>query len=116
MLAEDVKTYRHNYRQRDYVQRKMRNDHLVKKYEITLDEYEKLFISQGSKCAICGRCDTGMKNQKWFHVDHLHKSKHIRGILCQQCNTGLGAFSDSPELLMKAAQYIASHEEFDDEH
>lgn len=39
-------------------------------------------------------------------VDHCHKSKQIRGLVCHRCNVGLGYFRDDPELLRAAAAYL----------
>ncbi len=30
----------------------------------------------------------------------------IRGLLCHDCNTGIGKFGDSPEALKKAIDYL----------
>lgn len=73
---------------------------LRKRYGLTLDEYEKL---SASGCAICG-VSAGSRR---LCVDHDHKTGKIRGILCGNCNSGLGRFKDDPELLRKAAQYLA---------
>jgi len=64
-------------------------------YGMTLDEYEHL-LSQG--CHICG--------EEAKHMDHCHDEGHVRGPLCSQCNTGLGQFQDSPDLLIAAAFYL----------
>lgn len=39
-------------------------------------------------------------------VDHCHKTNATRGLLCGACNTGLGLFNDSPELLRASIQYL----------
>jgi dihydroorotase-like cyclic amidohydrolase len=39
-------------------------------------------------------------------VDHDHKTGKVRALLCRNCNTGLGNFQDSPELLKTAIQYL----------
>ena len=51
-------------------------------------------------CQICGRESDPLQ------YDHDHKTGVFRGWLCRGCNTGLGAFLDSPALLARAAQYL----------
>jgi hypothetical protein len=43
------------------------------------------------------------------HVDHCHISGKVRGVLCQNCNLGLGHFHDTPEKLERAAAYLRLH-------
>jgi hypothetical protein len=51
-------------------------------------------------------------NSVRLSADHCHKIQEqtgetvVRGLLCGQCNAGLGRFKDSPEILRKAAQYL----------
>lgn len=75
---------------------------IKKRFGLGADEYMTLLKRQGGKCAICGGED------EWFSlaVDHCHDKKHIRGLLCSQCNRGLGLFRENPEWLRKAAEYI----------
>lgn len=70
------------------------------KITITDEEYNDLFVGQHGKCAICGK--KGVK----LHVDHKHGEKGPRGLLCTNCNTGIGCFKDDPELLGKAIDYL----------
>ena len=60
---------------------------------------EELKIKQNFKCAIC-------KEQTDLAVDHCHNSMKIRGLLCNNCNNGLGRFKDSTELLENAIKYL----------
>ncbi len=60
-----------------------------------------MLIAQGYKCAIC---DTDITNKPC--IDHKHKSDIIRGLLCSNCNAGLGHLGDNPYVLRKAATYI----------
>jgi hypothetical protein len=72
-------------------------------YKISLVEYEALVTEQGGLCAICANPpDEG----KRLSVDHCHDSEQVRGLLCGNCNTGLGHFRDSPQLLNKAIHYL----------
>jgi len=70
-------------------------------YKLTLEEYRKMLLTQGSCCAICGDAFIGTP-----HVDHCHTTKKIRGLLCKGCNWGLGHYKDSPERLRAAAAYL----------
>jgi hypothetical protein len=77
----------------------------LKPYGMTIAEFDELLVAQGGKCAICGMSSAG--DSKIFPViDHCHTNKHVRGILCANCNRGLGMFRDSPALLRKAAKYV----------
>lgn len=45
-----------------------------------------------------------------LNIDHSHDSGLFRGVLCRRCNTGLGFFKDSPELMRGAADYLSRSE------
>ena len=76
--------------------------HLQSKFNITLAEYNELFEQQNGVCAICGN----LPDKRMLAVDHCHKTGKIRGLLCFQCNTGLGQFKDSPLNLASAIKYL----------
>jgi hypothetical protein len=84
------------------------------RYGITFDQFELLFATQGSVCAICGTDAPGGKWQQWA-IDHDHGccsktpacGRCVRGILCNNCNMGIGYFADSADRLTKAATYAA---------
>ncbi len=67
--------------------------------------YESLLESQDGRCAICGRTEADSRGHR-LHVDHCHATGRVRGLLCGDCNLGLGKFGDSPDLLAKAAVYL----------
>lgn len=73
-------------------------------YGISIEEYEMMYKRQGRKCAICRQDRSEMK----LCVDHDHITGEIRGLLCQQCNKGLGDFADSVEYLKSAVAYLQS--------
>lgn len=81
---------------------------LKRHYNISLGEFEVMLANQSGVCAICGREPDGF--QRAFAVDHDHITGRVRGILCPDCNRGLGGFQDDPELLRKAAEYLAKIE------
>lgn len=78
---------------------------LKRRYGITSEEYLQMLDNQGGKCAICEveNCLTG----RALAVDHCHDTGKIRGLLCSNCNIGLGNFKDSLELLKKSVQYLS---------
>lgn len=83
---------------------------LKKHYGLSKGEYEAMLDKCGGRCSICGQEETQKIRGKPFRlaVDHCHAKGHIRGLLCRQCNTGLGAFRDDVTLLNKAIDYLAS--------
>jgi Recombination endonuclease VII len=66
----------------------------------------ELFERQNGTCAICGREE--WEKVKVLGVDHDHKTGRVRGLLCTDCNMGLGKFKDDPALLRKAIKYLGS--------
>lgn len=77
--------------------------HLKWKYGITLDQWNQMFQDQNGLCLIC---KTDKPTGSGWHTDHDHVTGKVRGILCNNCNIGLGAYRDNPELLRKAADYL----------
>jgi hypothetical protein len=82
----------------------------LKRHGMTPVEYAALKTLQGGVCAICGASQgraTFRGRAKDLAVDHDHKTGHIRGLLCDGCNIGLGLFNEDSERLLKAARYVA---------
>lgn len=63
---------------------------------------------QNGLCAICGNPEKAFMKTKvmYLAIDHNHKTGEIRGLLCTNCNNGLGRFKDNIDLLNKAIAYI----------
>ena len=77
----------------------------LKKFGIDLETYNSMLIKQNNKCLICGYSD--MKSPIHFPVvDHCHITGMVRGLLCMNCNTGLGSFKDNIEFLKSAIIYL----------
>ena len=81
--------------------------HLKRKYQITPEQYNFLSESQNHKCAICLKESTNLRQR--LNVDHCHKTKNIRGLLCWDCNIAIGQFKDNPKLMERAALYVRAH-------
>jgi len=78
---------------------------LLRRYGLTEEDYNELLEQQNYACAICKSTDP---KDRWdrFHVDHCHETNIVRGLLCTQCNTGLGKFYDNTETLSEAIRYL----------
>lgn len=98
------------YKKRDIkkensAQKEYKKQHYLKRKHIIRQSWERAVYGASkedigiSECIICGSI-------KRLCIDHCHKTGNIRGILCSKCNTGLGMFRDSPELLIKASMYL----------
>jgi len=81
-----------------------RRERLRKKYGLTVEQYLAMAEAQGQVCKICGQPET--EKYGALHVDHDHRTSKVRGLLCGQCNTGLGKFRDDPALLRAAIDYL----------
>jgi|ERR1035437_3979301 hypothetical protein len=77
---------------------------LWKHYRIRFPEYQALYEAQKGNCACCGAHESEFK--RGLHVDHCHVSEKVRGLLCTQCNPGIGYFQDSIERLEMAIAYL----------
>ena len=87
----------------------------VKRYGITVKQFEALLKSQNNNCGICSRKfwdETSGPN-----IDHDHSccneqqkscGRCIRGLLCASCNFALGALLDNPDWFTKGAKYLQS--------
>lgn len=72
-------------------------------YGITPEQYADMLSQQEERCAICQRdLDLGRDTC----VDHCHKTGIVRGILCSNCNYGLGQFKDNQDVLREAIKYL----------
>jgi len=82
--------------------RRQRSD-LMKKFGINSDQYEEMFKNQNGLCAICEQPEPC---SRLLSVDHCHTTKTVRGLLCTNCNMGLGKFQDNINYLKRAIDYM----------
>lgn len=80
---------------------------IERRYGVSREWYEATLERQGGVCAICG-VEPGGKARK-FAVDHSHETGEPRGILCGDCNRGLGDFCDNIDSLFSAAAYLLAN-------
>ena len=107
---------------REYMQRnpKIRKGAQFKiRYGLDQAAYTKMFERQNGLCLICDKPETSLNQHthepRLLSVDHCHQTGRVRGLLCKRCNTGIGAFEESPDLLKAAIRYVRRHKTLTDE-
>ena len=80
-------------------------------FGITRQEYAEMFHAQNGVCAICSQPETATRNGriKALAVDHDHESGEIRGLLCSDCNTGIGKLKEDRDIMVSAIRYLDKH-------
>lgn len=76
---------------------------LVNNYGFGLSVLEQRYIDQNKQCAICKMKHENLND---LSVDHDHTTGKYRGLLCQNCNSGLGMFRDNIDTLSIAVSYL----------
>jgi len=125
--SEELKAYRKAYGKKWYQENKehvrlrnleyrQRNREIYRKahksrqnkgrYGLTPEEFEKILADQKGLCCICAQ------PMKPPCVDHDHKTKKIRGLLCRGCNLALGYLQDSTKLLQSAIDYLKNSSKY----
>ena len=83
---DKIKEVNKEYREKN--KDKIRADRIMRKYNLTMEDYQEIINSQNNQCPIC---HTDLRHVK-LHVDHDHETGKVRGILCYKCNTQLGVY------------------------
>lgn len=94
--------------------RKQRNlKNRCNRYGITPTDYWDMWKKQKNRCAIC-KCEFSKDTKD--NIDHSHAEKFdkrdpraVRGLLCMECNTGLGKFQDNSKVMLRGISYILNH-------
>lgn len=76
---------------------------------VTAEWYDETLAEQGGVCAICRQPESKFSSGgglKMLAIDHDHATGKVRGLICQQCNIGIGALQDSPVVIRKAIRYL----------
>lgn len=93
---------------------KARDRDLRRAYGVSYEDVCRMYSEQEGRCKICEivmtSVDPSIKRSLLTpHVDHDHESGKVRGLLCGQCNVGLGNFKEDATVLSKAITYLNSH-------
>ena len=73
----------------------------LKKYGMTVQDYDAILARQGGVCPICLK-----RSEQMLCVDHDHKRRRRRALLCLSCNVGLGCYKDDPAAMRRGADYL----------
>ena len=106
---ELVRAYQLSYREKN---REMLGDkERQRRFGITRQEYAEMFHRQNGVCAICSQPETATRlgKVKALSVDHNHKTGSVRGLLCSDCNTGIGKLKEDRNIFLSAIQYLDEH-------
>lgn len=91
---------------------KVAKRHRLVAFKMTEEQHDSKLQEQQNRCAICGQPFV-----KTPHIDHKHAccpnrptcGECNRGLLCKDCNLGLGRFKDSIEILSNAIKYLEEY-------
>lgn len=85
----------------------------LRKFNLTIEQYNEKLISQNSVCAICSKYEIAVQPQtgrvRNLAVDHCHLTGNIRGLLCMKCNTIVGHIERNPELIKNIVNYLRKY-------
>jgi hypothetical protein len=84
----------------EQAQERQRAAQIFRTYGLTEQQFTALYMEQDG---LCGICEVPLSE---VHVDHCHQTGRVRGLLCRNCNIGLGFFQDSPRSLKRAINYL----------
>lgn len=85
-----------------------RKHHYAASYGISVETRENMLCDQEHRCAICGIHEQDCNHI--FRVDHNHATGKVRGLLCHNCNVGIGHLKDSVEVIRAAARYLMEND------
>ncbi len=83
-----------------------REHRLMRTYDLKRGQYDAMFEEQSGHCGIC---EVELEEGKNLAVDHDHVTGAVRGLLCNNCNNGLGRFFDNPVWIHRAGDYVERH-------
>lgn len=75
------------------------------KFGLSPEAFDAIYKTQRGNCGICSQYLDRLIEKKCF-VDHDHVTGIVRGILCRNCNSGLGFFKDNKQALAQAIKYL----------
>lgn len=99
---QSQKKYFDNHKEKEW--ERGRRIKLKRDYNLTLEQYNQMFVDQNGVCDICKE---NPSKGKQLCVDHDHNTGKVRGLLCNNCNFGIGFLKDSINNLSEAIKYLS---------
>jgi nitrate/TMAO reductase-like tetraheme cytochrome c subunit len=119
--CHEFKSLENFYGKENSCKRCKKDRYLQKEYDIGITDWEEMYENQERKCAICrGQFNTeSAADRKKIHVDHNHHSRQVRGLLCANCNKGIGLIckkdtgfiNENPVFLLSSCSYLLCNDE-----
>lgn len=107
--SKKAKEYTKAYQKQYYVRFPNKQwENKLKKYGLSLDNFNQMHNTQKGKCVICLKPPSG-KNKK-LCVDHNHETGKVRALLCHRCNMLVGCLENEKELVYKIMDYVKRYE------
>jgi hypothetical protein len=101
-LCENARSRVYHNNNKEKIRRLHVINHRRKRYGLNEEQYDAMILSQNNLCAICNK-----PSHKTLHIDHNHTTGKVRGLLCSNCNTGIGFFKEDIASLYRAIEYLS---------
>lgn len=106
---EKIKSYRQKYKPRQKeLDRALNRAKRLREHGICEEEFNSMLKQQGGKCAICDKPQD--ESIKFLSIDHDHRTNKNRGLLCSNCNRGIGLLQDDINILQSAIKYLKRYQ------
>lgn len=101
-VRQRIATYQRRYNAENYDADRQRARTFLRKYGLTVADYDAMMLKQDGRCATCRQAAP-------LHVDHDHNTGRVRGLLCKGCNVALGMVRDDQDTLRSLIGYLDTH-------
>ena len=107
---KEIGSRKHRYSDKAKAKKRTRSkeNHLRKKYGLTLLEKQWMLEDQNNRCANTG-CGKELLSDRDKHVDHSHTTGKVRSVLCNNCNVALGLLKDDTDRIEGLLRYLEKH-------
>lgn len=76
-------------------------------YDLSKEDFYRKLKEQHNQCMICKKQFSKQPNDRLYPcVDHKKGTKKVRGLLCHNCNVGIGLFYESIPILKNTIKYL----------